>query len=153
MEETTPIQTGRKGTDAEWAGPSPMCGRQKFGRDISWARSPRPTPGSPAQGYNARKFLQLLATKIRQDWFSGRNCWSPKQFLLKNANTDSPTQTHSLSSSTGVAARKAQMTQSGKLKCLASRWAEAIVPFLNAPPIEPASWCHIWDSINLASTI
>ena len=43
------------GTDLEQAGPIPMCGREKFGRDILGVRSPRPTTGLPVQGFSARK--------------------------------------------------------------------------------------------------
>ena len=56
-----------------------------------------------------------------------------------------------LSSGTGVAAWKALVIYREKLKGLESRPAEAIVPFLNPPPTELASWCHIWDSTNLAN--
>ena len=49
------IQNGKKDRDTERAGPTPTCGGQKFRRDISGARSPRPTPGPPAQDSSARK--------------------------------------------------------------------------------------------------
>ena len=62
---------------------------------ISVARSPRPVPGPPDQ-YQEDSSPQLLATKTCGDWVTGRNCWDPMQFLLKNPHTDSPTQTHSL---------------------------------------------------------
>ena len=57
----------------------------KFRRDILVVRSPSPISGPPAQGSSARKtsphnfWLQKpVGIKV-----SGRNCWSPKQFLLK----------------------------------------------------------------------
>ena len=88
------------------------------------------------------------------DWVGERKCWSPKLFFLKNPHTDSPTQTHSLESfSTGVAPWKATVVYWEKLKCLASRRAESFYPFLNPAPTEPASWCHVQDSINLANTV
>ena len=30
IKETTPIHTSKRGTDTEWAGPTPTCGRPKF---------------------------------------------------------------------------------------------------------------------------
>ena len=41
------------------AGPTSVCGGQKFGRYISGARSPSPTPGPPVQGSRARKISLL----------------------------------------------------------------------------------------------
>ena len=59
-----------------------------------------------------------------------------------------------MSSGNREAAWGAQVACRGRLKCLVSRWADAIVPFLNLPPApESASWCHIWDSINPAYTV
>ena len=114
--------------------------------------------GVPAsvQGSSARKISppQLLAAKISEHWVSGRNFWNPKQFLFKEPThrliySDSLC----LSSSTRIAAWKAPLAYGEKLGCLASRWAEAIVPFLNPTPTELASCYHIWDSINLANTV
>ena len=53
---------------------------------------------SPGLGFQSQegKSPELLAAKTSRDWISGRNYWSPKQCLLKNPHTDSPTQTHSL---------------------------------------------------------
>ena len=52
-----------------------------------------PSPGFQCQ---EGKPPQLPAAKTSRDWVSRRNCWSPKQILLKNPQVDSPTQTHSL---------------------------------------------------------
>ena len=53
IKETTSIQTGRRGGQAEQAGHVSICGGRKFGRDILGARSP--TPGPKAQESSARK--------------------------------------------------------------------------------------------------
>ena len=45
LKKPYPSKTGRRGADAEWAGPKCMCGGYKFGRDILGASSPSPTPG------------------------------------------------------------------------------------------------------------
>ena len=56
INETTSIQTGRRGADTEQASPTPKCGeKKKFKKDISGAKSTSPTPGTPAQGSSARK--------------------------------------------------------------------------------------------------
>ena len=98
IKETTSIHTGRRGGGGKQVGHIPTCGRWKFRRDISGARSPSPTPGPPAQGSNARKISphNFWMQKNSGDWVSRRHFWSPKQFLLKNPHMDSPTQTHSL---------------------------------------------------------
>ena len=55
---------------------------------------------------------------------------------------------------TEVVAWGAPVVCRGRLRCLASRQAEAIVPFLGPPPQSPpVGWCHIWDSINLANPV
>ena len=110
---------------------------------------------SSSPGFHCQegKSPQLLATKTRGDWVGGRNCWSPNQFLLKNLNRLNCSDSLPLSSSTRVAAWKAPVVYREKLKCLTSRRAEAIVPLLSPPHTEPISWCHIWDSINLANSI
>ena len=52
-EETTSMQTSRR--TWMWNRLAPHPRGQKFGRDISAAQSPRPTPGPPAQDSSARK--------------------------------------------------------------------------------------------------
>ena len=52
-------------------------------------------PPSPGIQCQEDKSPQLLAAKTSGASVSGRNFWSPEQFLLKNPHTDSPTQTHS----------------------------------------------------------
>ena len=42
IKETTSIETGRRGADMDWGGPTSTCREQKFGRDISGARGPNP---------------------------------------------------------------------------------------------------------------
>ena len=49
-------------------------------------------PPSPGFQCQEGKSPQLLAAKSSRDWVSGRNLWSPKQFLLQNSHMDSPTQ-------------------------------------------------------------
>ena len=90
IKETTSVQNGRWDTDMEWAGPSPTCGGKKFRKDILGARSHSPTPGPPPLRFQCQedKSPQLLATKPSRYWVSGRNFWSPKQFLLKNPHMD-----------------------------------------------------------------
>ena len=58
-----------------------------------------------------------------------------------------------LSSSTRVAAGRASVVYRERLKCLALGQAEAIVPLLKPHPTELVSWCHMWNSINLANTV
>ena len=55
LKKPYPSKTGRRGADAEWAGPKCMCGGYKFGRDILGVRSPNPATGPPAQDSSARK--------------------------------------------------------------------------------------------------
>ena len=62
----------------------------KNSRGIAWER------GVSGFQYQEDTSPQLLAAKTSGDCVSGRKSWSPKQFLLKNAHKDSPTQTHSL---------------------------------------------------------
>ena len=45
----------------------------------------KPNPGFQCQ---EDKYPYLLATKTSRDLVSGKNFWSPKQFLLKNPHTD-----------------------------------------------------------------
>ena len=53
---------------------------------ISWEWGvPAPHQAPPSPGFQCQedKSPQLLAAKASRDWVSGRNCWSPKKFLLK----------------------------------------------------------------------
>ena len=52
-----------------------------------------PSPGLQCQKINSHNFWLQKADGIDS---VEENCWSPKQFLLKNAHKDSPTQTHYL---------------------------------------------------------
>ena len=49
-------------------------------RDISGAKSPSPSPG-----FQCQEVPQISGCS--GEWVSGRNFWSPKQFLLKNPHT------------------------------------------------------------------
>ena len=82
--------TGRRGTDAEQAGPTPKCGDKNWegylGSEESWPHTRPPSPGSQCQEEKSPNFwLQKPAgTEAVED----RNFWSPKQFPLKNPHTD-----------------------------------------------------------------
>ena len=69
----------------------------KNSRGISWEQGVLALLQTPSLGFQGQedKSPQLLAAKTSRDSVSGRNYWIPKQFLLKNPHTDSPTQTHS----------------------------------------------------------
>ena len=56
IKETIFIQTSRRGADTEWVVPlSHVVDKNSGGMDILGAKSPRPTPGPPAQDSRARK--------------------------------------------------------------------------------------------------
>ena len=125
------------GVSDMWNGLVPHpCVVDKNLRGISQEEShPHVRPPSPGLRYQEDKSPQLLATKTRGDWVGGRDCWSPNQFLLMNPHADSPIQTHSLEAPVmGVVAWGAPVACRGRLRCLASRRVEAIVPFLGPSP-------------------
>ena len=101
-----------------------------------------PTPGPLAQGSSARKI------KPHHFWLQHQWGFSQWKTLLECQAIPLKEPTHRLtysvslplSSSTRAAAWKAPVVYRKKLKCLALRQAEAIVPFLIPPPTEPQSW-------------
>ena len=145
--------TGRRGADTEWLDGLSLTHvwwikiqEGYLRREGSQPHTRAPSPGFQCQ---EEKSPQILVVKTSRDWIG---CLYPKQFLLKNPHTDSPTHLFPVGSGTGRGAWKAPVVHREKLKCLATSQAEVIVPFLNLPPTRQASWCHIWDSINLADT-
>ena len=59
-------------------------------------RSPRRTPGSPAQGFRVRKRSpQNFWLQYQWGLSQGKNLLEPKQSLLQTSYMDSPPQTHS----------------------------------------------------------
>ena len=127
----------------------------KFCRDILGARNPSPTPGPTAQDSSARKVRphNFWLQKTPGNWVRGRNCWNPKPILLKNLHMDSPTQTHFLWAPVPGGSVKGASGIQGKAEGSGIKVSRGLCPFLNPPPTESASWCHIWDSINLANTV
>ena len=138
IKETTFIQTGRRGADAERAGPTSMCGEQKFGRDILGVKSPSPTLGpQPRVPVPGRYVPTTCGCKNQQGLRWWKKLLEPQAVPLKEpTHRLSYSDVLSLSSSTMVATWKAQVIYCEKLKCLASRWAVAIVPFWNPHPTE-----------------
>ena len=80
----------------EQAGPTPMWIKIQEGYLGSEESQTHARPPSPAVQFQEDKSPQLLAAKPVGNESVGKTFWSPKQFLLKNPCTDSPTQTHTL---------------------------------------------------------
>ena len=124
--------------------PHPRVVDKNFRGDISGVRSPSPhRPTSLGFQCQEDKSPQLPAAKTSWNWVGGRNFWRPKQFLLKN-----PQQTHLFRLTPSQlqhrgSSLKGPVLYKEKLKCLASRRAEATVCFLNFTLTELAIWCHI----------
>ena len=88
IEETISIQTGRRGTDGEWAG---LTSRWiKIWEGYLGSKEPQSHTRTLSPGSQCRedKSPQLLAVKTSGDWVSGGGCWSPKQFLLGNPHME-----------------------------------------------------------------
>ena len=122
--KTTPTQTGIGGVLTQ-KGIAPHPHGSKLRRDISGARSPRPTSGPPSHHFSARK------VSSRNDWLRksvrtesveetagapGSSSWEPTHGLTYS---DSLT----LSSSTKVEVWRAPVLCREKLMCLALCWA------------------------------
>ena len=82
--------------DAECTGPTPTWLKIWEGYLRNEESQTHTRPPSPGFQYQEDKYPQLLAAKSSGDWVGGGGCWSPKQFLLGNPHTDSPTQTCTL---------------------------------------------------------
>ena len=119
-----------------------------------YLRSKESQPHTQAQGSNARKIdpYNFWLWKPAGIELVKETAGAPKQFLLKNPHMGSDSVP--LSFSTGVAAWKAPVVYREELKYLASRWAEAIVPFLKLHPQSqqagaisenPSTWLTVFD--------
>ena len=132
-----------------------------------WSEESQPHTKLPRPGFQCQeeKSPHFLAIKTNGDWIIGRNSWSHRQLLLKNSYT--VLDSLHLSSSTVVASWNTQVAYREKLKFLASKWElednflsdrkanRGHCPFSELSPhraTEPASWCHIRDSINMTNT-
>ena len=152
------IQTIRKGTDSQVAGPTNPCGRWKFRRDITGVKSPNPTRGPPAQDSSARKvsphnfWLQKPRGFDSVEETSGAPSSSSwRSHARPHLLRFTPSELQHLGSSlkgTSVIQRETEV-----FSIMASRGHCPFAKPSTNRATEAASWCHIWYSIHLANTV
>ena len=145
MELKKPHPSGLVGGTKMWNGLVPHLQEvDKNPGGISWEQGV-PAPHQSPQPRVAAPGTQLPTTsgcKNKWDLSQWEKLLEPQAVPL-NGPTHGLTYSDSLplSCSNGVAAWGAPEASWERLRCLASRRAEAIVPFLGFSPTEPADWC------------
>ena len=78
---------GRRGADAEWAGPIPTW--IKIWEGYLRSKEPQPHTMPPSPGFQCQENNFPQTSGCKNQWGLGRwrNSWSPKQFLLTHTQT------------------------------------------------------------------